>query len=806
MLKEFRKYKIRYKIMLPLLTFMILLLIIVLAEAYKTVNKTFSLESKTIIANKIHKINNLSKQISNNALFIASILSKSSLVKGAYENYYKTGNLEESTKNLENQFKNFHSLFTEISNTDLKIHFHLPPAKSFYRNWSDKKGDDISSFRKSVMQISKDYQYKKGIETGLGGFAIRGIAPIFSDSGQYYGSVEVFFNINELIKEEYRGKEDEYAIFIHKDYKKIVANFSDEKLTNITLESEQAGNFFLVEKTDFFNLEKIESIIPAEKIDTNIILIGEKYQYGIVPIKNFLNETEGIIILQLNNQRESSAVYKILLTSSFVFLLIIISVVIILSKISNHYIVSRVKETDDSLKKLSEGQLIEIKDNKYEDEINSMQESLKKLNDTFKKNIDFAESIGKGEFSHKYKAISKSDKLGTALEEMRNKLAIITLELKEQKEIAEESSALKSQFLKNMSHEVRTPLNGIVGFSELLTHKKISDENNREYTKIIVSCSMQLLKIIDDILEISGYSTDKAILILKQTNANKIPERIYEAYKNKITNKDLKLIISRLVEDIIFETDPERAYKIIDIFTHNAIKFSKKGKIEISVSIDDNYVLYEVKDQGIGINKSKLSKIFDDFAQADNETAVKYGGLGLGLSIAKQNARLLNGKIKVSSIENFGSAFSLMLPLDSRKTLDNADLLIIDNIYKQKKGKKSILIAEDEQVNYVYLKTIINDLFPEFIIIHSKNGKEAVEECMINDDICLILLDLKMPIMDGFTAGKIIKKHKPDIPIIVQSAYTTSSEKEKAQKIGCDGYLTKPISESDIENLINKFL
>lgn len=792
--------------MLPLLTFMILLLIIVLAEAYNTVNKTFSLESKTIIANKIHKINNLSIQISNNALFIASILSKSSLVKGAYENYYKTGNLEESTKNLENQFKNFHSLFTEISNTEVKIHFHLPPAKSFYRNWSDKKGDDISSFRKSVMQISKDYQYKKGIETGRGGFVIRGIAPIFSDSGQYYGSVEVFFNINELIKEEYRSKEDEYAIFIHKDYKKIVANFFDEKLTNIPLESEQAGSFFLVEKTDFFNLEKIESIIPAEKIDTNIILIGEKYQYGIVPIKNFANETEGIIILQLNNQRESSAVYKILLTSSFVFLLIIISVVIILSLISNHYIVSRVKETDDSLKKLSEGQLIEIKDNKYEDEINSMQESLKKLNDTFKKNIDFAESIGKGEFSHKYKAISKSDKLGTALEEMRNKLAIITLELKEQKEIAEESSALKSQFLKNMSHEVRTPLNGIVGFSELLTHKKISDENKREYTKIIVSCSMQLLKIIDDILEISGYSTDKAKLMIKQTNANKIPERIYQAYKNKITNKDLNLIISRLDEDIIFETDPERAYKIIDIFTQNAIKFSEKGNIEISVSIDENYVLYEVKDQGIGINKSKLSKIFDDFAQAENETAVKYGGLGLGLSIAKQNARLLNGKIKVSSIENFGSTFSLMLPPDSKKTLENADLLIIDNINKQSKDKKSILIAEDEQVNYVYLKTIINDLFPEFTIIHSKNGKEAVEECMINDDICLILLDLKMPIMDGFTAGKIIKKHKPDIPIIVQSAYTTSSEKEKAQKIGCDGYLTKPISESDIENLINKFI
>jgi PAS domain S-box-containing protein len=371
------------------------------------------------------------------------------------------------------------------------------------------------------------------------------------------------------------------------------------------------------------------------------------------------------------------------------------------------------------------------------------------------------------------------------------------------KETAEESSRLKSEFLHNMSHEIRTPMNGILGFSDLLGNPNLSVEKQQHFVKIIQNSGKLLLRIIDDILEISRLGTKQVKVFNEKVCLNDLMVELFSIFDAKAKENKTPLYLKTPLSDgeSCIETDISKLHKIISNLLENALKYTNKGFLELGYYIEKNNLKIYVKDTGIGILPSKLEVIFDRFTQANehplNSNAT---GLGLGLSIAKENAELLGGDLKVTSEVMKGSEFVLTLPFISLLKKPKKEI-------NKKKNKCKVLIVEDEEVNVLYLETIIHD-FIDCNIIHAKNGKEAVELIQQdkNETINLILMDLKMPVMNGFEATKEIKKIRPNAIVIAQTAYSTTNEKQKAFESGCTDFISKPLDKEKLKALLKKYL
>jgi len=249
-------------------------------------------------------------------------------------------------------------------------------------------------------------------------------------------------------------------------------------------------------------------------------------------------------------------------------------------------------------------------------------------------------------------------------------------------------------------------------------------------------------------------------------------------------------------------SDKIKLNKILSNLLENALKFTSNGFIEFGYDLKKNNEIQEleiyIRDTGIGIKEEYHEKIFERFTQAEKDLTKKVGGLGLGLSIAKENTELIGGKISVKSIEKSGATFYVTIPFVP---------VYSDLINVESKDKYRILIAEDEEVNFMYLETILNDTMKlNCDIIHSKNGQEAVEFCEKNSNIDIILMDLKMPVLNGFKATSQIKELSPDLPIIAQTAYSTAEDKKKAINAGCDAFISKPINKEILYEVLNKYL
>ncbi|MFO8235424.1 MAG: ATP-binding protein [Bacteroidales bacterium] len=378
-------------------------------------------------------------------------------------------------------------------------------------------------------------------------------------------------------------------------------------------------------------------------------------------------------------------------------------------------------------------------------------------------------------------------------------------QLKIAKEKAEESDKLKSAFLANMSHEIRTPLNGILGFSYLLSKEELKKSQKEKFNKIIKHNGQQLLNIINDILDISKIEVHQLTLYNSIFPINELIKEIETLYLNdeNVVKKQLAFTTYMDLKDKsdFIIADRERIMQILQNLIDNAIKFTDRGKIECGYLKKGNELKFYVADTGKGISKTKRQEIFKRFSQEENTQKQNINGTGLGLSISKGLVELMGGEIWVDSELDKGSTFYFTIPFkkaEKNKQDDKAQNLTKDL------SNKTILIVEDDYNSYILLKTILKD--SKCKIIHVDNGYKAIDKIKQTPEIDLILMDIRLPHMDGLTTTKEIKKIRKDIKVIAQSAYAMAEDKEKTIKAGCEDLITKPIDKEKLLNLVHKFL
>jgi len=361
------------------------------------------------------------------------------------------------------------------------------------------------------------------------------------------------------------------------------------------------------------------------------------------------------------------------------------------------------------------------------------------------------------------------------------------------KEKAEESDKLKSAFLANMSHEIRTPLNAIIGFSALLNDEDISKDEIKEFTAIISQSGRRLAEIVNNVLDISRIQTEQVKIGQKPILINSIFSDFLTFFSPLAKAKNI--ILSYHNQDdkcITIYTDESKLHQILTNLINNAVKFTKFGNIDFGYEIKENFIQFYVKDTGIGIPQELYDRIFDRFVQAEQSTTKNYEGAGLGLAISKGLVELLGGRIWLESEIDRGTTFFFTLPYTSVSEIP----------VKHAHGK--VLIVEDDLVSSQYLRKILGKY--DITVIHAENGEQAVEFVKNTPDIDLILMDIRMPVMDGIEAIKLIKQIDPDLPIIAQTAYTFSEEKNKIMSSGCNGYLAKPLDSVKLNALIDRYL
>jgi len=382
-------------------------------------------------------------------------------------------------------------------------------------------------------------------------------------------------------------------------------------------------------------------------------------------------------------------------------------------------------------------------------------------------------------------------------------------ELIEAKNKAEESDRLKSAFLANMSHEIRTPMNGILGFAGLLKEPKLSGEEQLEYIGIIEQSGTRMLNIINDIVSISKVESGQMEVFIEETNINEQIEYIYTFFKPEAEKKGIKLYVKNSLpsKKSIIKSDKEKIYAILTNLVKNALKFTQTGTIEFGYIPIANGELGElefyVKDTGIGINLEHQNFIFERFRQSNESLNRNYEGAGLGLAISRAYVEMLNGKIWVKSELVKGSTFYFTIPqnreagkvniTDHEKSADPKENQI---------NNLKILIAEDDEITEKLLTALVKKFSKE--VLNVKTGVEAVEACRNNPDIDLVLMDIKMPEMDGYEATRQIRKFNTDVLIIAQTAFALPGDRKKAIAAGCNDYVAKPYGKSLLKSLLEK--
>ncbi|SHM10580.1 Signal transduction histidine kinase [Flavobacterium xinjiangense] len=395
--------------------------------------------------------------------------------------------------------------------------------------------------------------------------------------------------------------------------------------------------------------------------------------------------------------------------------------------------------------------------------------------------------------------------IGNLFEENNNhKLELIDAKLK-----AEESDRLKSSFLDNLSHEIRTPMNAILGFTDLLMNTDIKEKERGDYLKIVSKSGSNLVLIIDDLVEMSKIDANQIVPNYIPLDIETCINELYETIKVSIKkSKKIDFFIIKNDKPVTNKiiTDQIKLKQILTNLVSNAIKFTDAGYVAFGYEIDEenNKIVFSVIDSGIGIEKKYHKFIFDRFKRVESDRAIKVGGLGLGLAISKAYVEMLGGSISLESNGTIGSKFIFTIPL----IYDESEEISIPNLENKSNGFSdqgiTILIAEDDNINFLLFKKIIKQTNHK--IIRASNGLEALSICSDNADIDLVLMDIKMPVMNGFDSFEKIKLIRPNLAVVAQTAYSSNEDIEKISKLGFYGYISKPINREKLVVLINEIV
>jgi signal transduction histidine kinase/CheY-like chemotaxis protein len=374
------------------------------------------------------------------------------------------------------------------------------------------------------------------------------------------------------------------------------------------------------------------------------------------------------------------------------------------------------------------------------------------------------------------------------------------------RERAEESARLKSAFIANLSHEIRSPMNAIIGFAELMNSKKLTNSEIKEFTSIIILKSNELLHLINDILDISKLESNTTTLYYETVSLNDLLSELNLVFKKRIEQsmKDhLILECMRAPENLVLTTDLTKFKQIFNNLLENAIKFTDSGKIQFGY-LEHNYkqLICFVRDTGIGIDAKYHDTIFEIFRQAKNELNRNFGGTGLGLAICKGNANLLGGDISVESEEGKGSIFTFSINFENSISMDEKQE---SKNKKVKQGEqKKILLIEDDYYTLEYMKRLFHN--SGFNLSVARNGKETQSFYKVLNEFDLVLLDMRLPDANGLDLVKQIKEIQEDLPVIAQTAFATEEDRLNCLEAGCDEFITKPFKKNKLFSVIESFL
>ena len=380
---------------------------------------------------------------------------------------------------------------------------------------------------------------------------------------------------------------------------------------------------------------------------------------------------------------------------------------------------------------------------------------------------------------------------------------------------ANAANEAKNQFLANISHEIRTPMNAVIGFSDILGDEQLTHEQ-KDYVNIIHNCGKHLMQIIDDILDFSKIETGNLDVEMIDCSLAELLNRVESILQHQVSEKGLEFQIRK--DDrlpAIIHTDSNRIRQCLTNLVNNAIKFTETGHIYVNVSLEDKdnqpFIRFVIEDTGIGISAEKKDRIFESFTQADGSTSRKYGGTGLGLPITRHLAKLLGGKLSLTSEEGKGSIFSLVIPagidvkkqsLEDRGNIE-AHIDTTEDKIQQLKLSGHVLVAEDVETNQMLVKSLLNKMNLEVTI--AADGKETVQKALA-EKFDLILMDIQMPHMNGYEATEKLREEGIKTPIVALTANALKGDREKCISAGCDDYLPKPIDRQQLMEKILKYL
>jgi len=364
---------------------------------------------------------------------------------------------------------------------------------------------------------------------------------------------------------------------------------------------------------------------------------------------------------------------------------------------------------------------------------------------------------------------------------------------------AEESDRLKSAFINNLSHEIRTPMNGILGFVELLQQPDIDEAKRNEYISIINSCSMQLASLVNDLIDISKIDAGVVELKISQFESRKLLAGIGNMFSKKASDKGLEFRIETDLENIVIRSDYGKIMQAISNLVSNAIKFTHDGTVSVRISRILNNLVISVFDTGIGIKEANQEVIFDRFRQADSGLTRSYEGFGLGLAITRGNIEFLGGKIDVYSRIGEGSVFTCTIPVEF---IEGAVDLMHNQTVTDTLKRMKILAVEDDEFTYILIHEFLKDQNVE--LVWAMNGADAVDKFSLDPAFDIVLMDLKMPVMDGYEATKLIKSINPGISVIAISAFELDKDACAGSGAFFDGHILKPVEKNDLLIMITQ--